>query len=59
MRPIVSNASFSAARNSGVPGLPFLSAIGTAFCRTMMTSKACAPNWFAEPLPFAFSNSAM
>ena len=24
-----------------------------------MTSNACAPNWFAEPLPLAFSNSAM
>ena len=48
---MVSNASFSAARNSGVPGLAFFSAIGTAFCSTMMTSNACAPNWFAEPLP--------
>ena len=59
MRPIVSSASFSAARNSGVPGLAFFSAIGTAFFSTTMTSNACAANWFAVPLPYAFSNSLL
>ena len=38
VRPIVSNASFKPTRNSFVPGLPFLSAIGTAFCSTITTS---------------------
>ena len=52
VRPIVSSASFSAARNSLVPGLPFFKASGIAFSSTITTSNARAPNWFAASLAF-------
>jgi hypothetical protein len=38
VRPMVSTASRSAARNSGVPGLAFFSATGRIFSSTMRAS---------------------
>ncbi|CKW27890.1 Uncharacterised protein [Mycobacterium tuberculosis] len=46
-----SSASRSAARNSGVPGLAFLSATGTALSSTVSASAAWPANWLRDPGP--------
>jgi hypothetical protein len=54
-----SSASRSAERNSGVPGLAFLSASGMAASSSMPASQACAPKVDTVPLPCAASYAAM
>ena len=52
---VCSNASRSAARNSGVPGLAAFSATGTAWPSNSPASYRCAPNVATLPAPFAAS----